>query len=335
VARTPRLVTALTIAGSALIGAPEASGAVTVGGDLQPAPSGNGLGCADPSCAWANTTLPGEVLTSPVSGVVVRWRARVTNVGIDGTKIRLQVIRAAGSGAFTGVSVSETESLALSGADIVHLFPTRQSITAGDQLALHADPPGVGSLAITAPTVPGVTQLRWGPALGIGETRAPTNTFLNDAELLINADVEPDADCDGFGDETQDPLVSGGCLPAKAAALSGGTAKTKGKQVPLQISCAAAGGNCEGNSIALATTKRVSLAGPRTSAAKGKRINLGGASFSVPAGGTAIVVVPLTKAGRKLFRTRAKAGATATISGGGQTSAAAVTIKRTGKKKRR
>jgi hypothetical protein len=42
----------------------------------------------------------------------------------------------------------------------------------------------------------------WTPPLGNGETRAPANN--SDTELLLNADIEPDADTDGFGDETQD-----------------------------------------------------------------------------------------------------------------------------------
>jgi hypothetical protein len=45
------------------------------------------------------------------------------------------------------------------------------------------------------------TEYLWLPALADGQT-APA--FVISSGVLINADVEPDADRDGFGDETQD-----------------------------------------------------------------------------------------------------------------------------------
>ena len=42
------------------------------------------------------------------------------------------------------------------------------------------------------------------PRLGARETRAPTLTDTDDFEMLFNAVIEPDADRDGYGDETDD-----------------------------------------------------------------------------------------------------------------------------------
>jgi hypothetical protein len=57
----------------------------------------------------------------------------------------------------------------------------------------------------------------WDPPLAAGETRAPTGDQTN-AEILVQATIEPDTDGDGFGDEGQDACVGtagseGGCLP--------------------------------------------------------------------------------------------------------------------------
>jgi hypothetical protein len=111
--------------------------------------------------------------------------------------------------------------------------------------------------------------------------------------------------------------------PAIADLLS---AKAKGTNLILLLGCPSGGGVCA-NQIALRTAKPVSPSKAAT-AAKAKRILLGGASISIPAGRTQTVRVPLTKRARKLFETRRKVRATATISGGGASTTAGVTIKR-------
>ena len=40
-------------------------------------------------------------------------------------------------------------------------------------------------------------------AAGAGAT-APPDLAESDVEYFVNADIEPDADCDRYGDETQD-----------------------------------------------------------------------------------------------------------------------------------
>jgi RTX calcium-binding nonapeptide repeat (4 copies) len=200
------------VVGAAALAAPSASqAAITIGSDLGPAPA-NGLACvANPSCTWANTALPGQQVTSPIDGVVARWRIRVAST--PGADLRLKVIRPAG-GAHTGVNTSATQSLAASAIDQTHVFPTSQPIVTGDQIALDVDGDGeAGNLVIeTAGPMMGVTELRWVPSLLDGETRTPTNTFTDNGELLVNADVEPDCDQDGLGDETQDSDTSS-CNP--------------------------------------------------------------------------------------------------------------------------
>jgi hypothetical protein len=327
-----KLVISVITAAALLLPVLPARAAVTIGSDLSAAPFG-GLGCAGAACTWASTGIPGQQTTSPIDGVVVRWRLRVGETGLGGQQIRLKVVRPTGGGEYTAVDVSDTHGpLAASATDTTHLFPTTQLIKAGDGIALDADSANVGNLVVDGSTA-STTELRWDPALPIGTSRPPNNTFTS-GEILLNADVEPDADCDGLGDETQDPqVVSGGCTPTNSspphgggvAALAGGVVKTKGKSVSLTFSCPAAGGDCSSNSVSLRSAKPVSIGTAET--AKNKRIAVGSASFTIPAGTSQAVTVPLTKRAQKVLRQRRKLATTATITGGGHSTTASLTIK--------
>lgn len=191
-----------------------AHAAVTIGSDLAPDPT-TADAClpATDRCTVANLSLLVEgQLTSPVDGVVVRWRARASNDQPGGTPLRLRVIRPEAGELFTGVNGSATREFPDSPM-ATKTFATRQPIAAGDQIALDVDPPS-DNLRIDAGGLSGGTIGRWQPALDDGDTRAPTTRFPG--ESMFNADVEPDGDKDGFGDETQDlclgqPGSASGC----------------------------------------------------------------------------------------------------------------------------
>lgn len=135
----------------------------------------------------------------PYDGVVVRWRA----LAIGPTA--LFVARYTGDDTVLRTATSEfANPLSLSTPEA---FPTRLPIKAGE---------GVGTM------IDDVTQIagRGGPAgtdtdlfESFPSTTAPTAADTTDlpVEIAYNADVEPDADGDGYGDETQD-----GC-PTSAA----------------------------------------------------------------------------------------------------------------------
>ena len=146
-----------------------------------------------------------------VPGVVVRWRVR-SAAQAPGVSIALRVVR------------GETEGLARSGfepmtiqAPPVFTFATRLPVAAGDRLGVDMIVPrGATSPPIAASTARAGSWDRWQPALGIGESRPRDND--KPYELLLNADIEPDVDDDGWGDETQDACkgtagTAGGCPP--------------------------------------------------------------------------------------------------------------------------
>jgi len=183
--------------------------AVTIGSDLSPEVMFAGTCDGAVPCTVTNTALPGRQIVSPNDGVVVRWRVRV-DTGVDPETGRLKVIRPAGGGTYTSVNTSATRTFPNGLPPTTLTSPTRQAIAAGDRIALDLE----RSTAVLAASQAGVTVARWQPPLADGGVaRLPTTTFADSTEVLFNADVEPDADCDGFGDETQDPSVSGGCVP--------------------------------------------------------------------------------------------------------------------------
>lgn len=106
----------------ALLAFPTASfGAVTTGSNLSSDPSAN-IACAG-NCTYAQEVLgaaqtAGGGLTSPIDGVIVRWRLKAASAG--GT-VHLRVLRPSGGATFAGVGTSEPRT-ALIGTN---LYPTR------------------------------------------------------------------------------------------------------------------------------------------------------------------------------------------------------------------
>jgi hypothetical protein len=130
-------------------------------------------------------------------------------------------VRRSADGTFVGIATSAPGVIDTEGydwADRTRTYPTRLPIKRGDFLGI--DVP-IGGEIVTAfgrldaqvmwTGVPGSELRSFDPRLRDGEARYPgqaVNCFDGgsgaDLELLVNADIEPDADNDGFGDETQD-----------------------------------------------------------------------------------------------------------------------------------
>jgi hypothetical protein len=108
------------------LGASPASGAVTIGSPLSFDPNDSGGG----EQTYVQIGLPGSAIaTSPINGVITRWRARGFTQGADPAEIRLRVMRSAGIDTFTAVSSSSA------------LLPT--------SLAFTSSPPGSRSRRAT------------------------------------------------------------------------------------------------------------------------------------------------------------------------------------------
>lgn len=175
------------------------SAAVTIGSNLSSDPDQSA--CAGgASCTYLQTALPtanraAGGITAPSDGVVTRWKLKAGSV--TGT-VRLRVLRPAGS-SYTGTGTSAAETVSAIGENP---YTASLPIKEGDVLGLDNSTGGV-YFAVTS----SATVARYSPALMNTQTLPPTSTDTN-RELMIQADIEPDCDLDGLGDETQDPAVS-------------------------------------------------------------------------------------------------------------------------------
>jgi hypothetical protein len=192
----------LAVAVALVLAAPApASGAVTIGSDLAPNPVNAGACNSTVACTAMVTAATGQ--TSPINGVLVRWRVRADNGTGETTPIRVRVLRHLGSNFFLSRGTGATELFADS-ALTTRQYATRLPIAAGEQLAIDILPPS-GNFVVLTGDQAGLAFLRWEPPLADNDSRDPDLTNPDPAgELMLNGDVEPDADLDGFGDETQD-----------------------------------------------------------------------------------------------------------------------------------
>src|SRR4051794_26819988 len=141
------------------------------------------------TCSADGCTLAPTGAVAPSSGVITRWHV---TAGLATTPARLQILRA---NAEIGHSATVTPP-----AGATTVFTTRVPITTGDRIALWccAGAPG-GFVKTSSPS--GTTDV-WDPPLAT-TPRAPT-TPADVLDVAVSADIEADADADGYGDETQD-----------------------------------------------------------------------------------------------------------------------------------
>jgi hypothetical protein len=204
-----------------------ASATVTIGGDITAAdpPIGCGGGPDNPAaCDIAQTALVRGQAAAPFDGVVVRWRAG----GATGP-LALRVVRPAAF-TYTFISTSVVETPVSTG---VEAFATRQPIRAGDDVGVELGP---GSRIGAMDPAPADDMLAAWLPLGDGQS-APAVLYRTGFSIAYNADVEPDADHDGFGDETQDGCPSDassqGVCPAPAPAPAPAPDRTSAASAPL------------------------------------------------------------------------------------------------------
>lgn len=184
---------AALVAAASLIGASGAAAATEVGSDCQATGGVSGYTFVQLSRV-SGGSLP---LAAPSAGVVTKWKvnsAVETSVGQ-----KLQILRPTGN-------PNEFRTIAESAPGTVskgqNSFDTRIPVQAGDRPAV-AD--GAGG------TVPAPLYCAGGAgdqmgALTPASTLGSTNTYPPAPNLVaaISVVIEPDADNDGFGDETQD-----------------------------------------------------------------------------------------------------------------------------------
>ncbi len=124
--------------------------------------------------------------------MITAWRVNLAFPG-EGFSEKLKVLRG-GVGEATAVGESSVESL----TGTLNIFKTRISVQPGDRLGIYGKEPSFITCKATSGDVLGaytgeVAVGSKGESAGAAEGKLPISAFL-----------EPDADGDGYGDETQD-----------------------------------------------------------------------------------------------------------------------------------
>jgi hypothetical protein len=215
-----RAVVAATLALAVSLGfAGSAPAAVTIGSNFSAGPTLTNLPCNAIPCTAitfdASPTLQASGgLHSPIDGVVTSWRIES---GSAGNPVNLRILRPGTGLSFTaaGTSATQTTVSGLSGS-----FPTQLAIKVGDAIGVDTT-----NGALIYNDNAGATMAYWSPLLADGATLM--GTAFASREVRIQANVEPDVDCDGKGDETQDSNLTDG--PCKAPPVQTLTAKKKQK----------------------------------------------------------------------------------------------------------
>jgi hypothetical protein len=216
--------TALAVVLAALLVPASASAATTIGSDLAAVPDFDFTCPAD--CTVAFRTLPGHQVTAPFDGVIVRWRIGV-GPSSDAQPVKLRVVRGTGTSK-TGAGSSQAELVPA--AEGTYLFGTRLPVVAGDFIGIDCCAGATTDGTFFRTTITEAELDYWSPPLGDGQTRMRDSRETY--EMMVNADLEPDCDADGFGDETQDPNISS-CHPRTLTLDANKNKVKKGKKVTL------------------------------------------------------------------------------------------------------
>jgi Ca2+-binding RTX toxin-like protein len=181
------------------------------------------LVCAATCTQWS-TALPAEntagTLTSPADGVITTFSVNSATTNLDDAwaPVHLRVIRALNGGqTWSGLGISTPD--VTPNAAGVQTFPARVPIGAGDYIGLET--PGGGSIRAGAQLSGGSLDLLVGDTFPSNGSGIPADSNIPGVGLLLRATLEPDADRDGFGDETQDrskggPKQPAACSPSRA-----------------------------------------------------------------------------------------------------------------------
>jgi RTX calcium-binding nonapeptide repeat (4 copies) len=217
------------------LGSPLAAGACTgtlFGSALQGPYLVSGHTCTY-DCLRIQTAVAGTSTRAAVDGVVVRWRMLAAPPG----SYRVRVLGPSGGSTYSILGSSAPESVASSPFDRITTFETRLPIPAGGYVALL--PAKFTPQPFRDPQLPGstYTQVNDGPEGSATDLGGFTSL---EGEPLYDADIEPDADHDGFGDISQDscptnPATRGACsAPLAVVPISKkSTARCSGKRATV------------------------------------------------------------------------------------------------------
>ena len=323
---------ALAVLATLVVACPAAA-ATQVGSPNLSSPSEGDIFCDTFPCALVLDKVDGGDVATP-RGVITSWSARK----VTGT-VRLAVLRSR-PGEFVSDEIHATNIFLSAngtgnGSDTVQSFNTQWPVHDGDYIgAVMQTGSSIGYLA--------------GPGDQIFEVHDPDgdsnvdSTTPENFEPLISVKVEPDADSDGYGDETQDGCpsnisVQGACpivsrpTPVVPPVSTAATRKVGLASRSARFTRGKA-------SIQLKNANAVGVKG-KLKLKLGKKV-VGSRAYSLAAGAAGTIKVKLAKAARRRIAKRGKVKLSLRLTAKGATgatfkTAAKVTVKKPPKRKRK
>jgi len=224
----------------------------------------NRLSYSTPPITIFGISAPADPLpiTAPSAGVITKWKVNLVPVPISFPQT-LKVLHPSGGNT---VQIVGDATGSITGG--LNTFDTRIPVQAGDRVGLYGSTAVVGSEEI------GNLYCETGEANVIGGTLGSatvgsTETFVQEpsgVRIPVSAVLEPDADHDGYGDETQDKCPTSAATqapcpaPAPPLTLSASSTARKGLVTVLVTSSAQAPVTVAGT-VKLGKGKSASLSG--------------------------------------------------------------------------
>jgi hypothetical protein len=174
-----------------LTAAAPAGAATEIGSTFDPGTSSCG------NLLLQSVSPPADTYAAPTAGVISSWSYQASSVPVQ---LQLKVGRVAGTNQFTIVGESTVETA----SSTLNSFLTRIPVQAGDLIGIRPIlVEGMGIPCIRVMSGYSYSAYVMGSDLSPGTT-ATFNPPVPNIQLDVAANLEPDGDRDGFGDETQD-----------------------------------------------------------------------------------------------------------------------------------
>jgi hypothetical protein len=213
-----------------VLAVPASAGAATQIGQTF-TPTGGGTG---PGVTMLQSTSPLGQYAAPLPGVITSWSYEAA---LSVPQLKFKVARPAGPDTFMIVGEDGPRTPT---AGTLNTFTTQIPVQAGDVIGLHVVTAGLVVRAGGGAYF--FQQVASDPPPGTTTTFTPAVTS---AQIDVSATLEPDADRDGFGDETQDcdptdPARAEDCAPPETTITSGpkNVVKTKKKRAKVTFTFA-------------------------------------------------------------------------------------------------
>ncbi len=207
-----------------------------------------------------DATLP---LTAPTSGVLTKVKVKVTAALPFSIPEQIKVLRSTGGNNYT---VTKQATIQVTAGE--NVADVRIPIQSGDKLGTRGLPFKIGEsesegASIICTGVPGVLG---GVAGDVGEGSTAEFKELGEARLPLRGVIEPDADNDGYGDESQDGCPQSGAVQTPSPLIVLDISPSAGKKSAIvYVAANATGAISVKGTVSLGKGKKTTLkAGPKT-----------------------------------------------------------------------